>query len=120
MSSFGHYVTVGDGAEGSIKRNLARDSLFLGTTLTFANGSPPREVRVRNLSEEGMMIDLVRAVPVGTIVGATLRGNGDVTGRIAWCEQGRAGIKFDAPIDPKLARQPVGGGTTTPGYAKSI
>ena len=112
------FLTVGDGAEGSIKRGRSRDSLFLKATLQFANEPKSREIRVRNLSEGGMMAEFDRVVPSGTPVTIAVRGVGEVPGRVAWCAEGRAGISFDVPIDPKLARKPVGGGATTPGYAK--
>ncbi|TPG14330.1 PilZ domain-containing protein [Sphingomonas oligophenolica] len=112
------YLTVGDGAEGSIKRGRTRDSLYLKATLQFANEPKSREIRVRNLSEGGMMAEFDRVVPSGTPVIVDVRGVGEVPGRVAWCAEGRAGISFDAPVDPKRARKRVGTGTTTPDYAK--
>jgi hypothetical protein len=49
-----------------------------------------------------------------------VRGVGWVSGRIAWATDGRVGIAFDTPIDPLLARKPVGGGTQTPTFVKPI
>ncbi|MDQ2893730.1 MAG: PilZ domain-containing protein [Pseudomonadota bacterium] len=112
------YLTVGDGAEGSIKRGRSRDSLYLKATLQFANEPKSREIRVRNLSEGGMMAEFDRVVPSGTPVTVDVRGVGEVSGRVAWCAEGRAGISFDLPIDPKRARKRVGSGSTTPDYAK--
>jgi len=112
------YLTVGDGSAGSVKRGRPRDSLFLKATLQFANEPKSRDVRVRNLSQGGMMAEFDRVVPMGTPVTIELRGVGKVRGQVAWCAEGRAGISFDRPIDPKLARKPVGTGATTPDYAK--
>jgi hypothetical protein len=109
MGNFGSdYLTIGDGSEGSIKRSKSRDSLFLKATLQFAGEAKTREVRVRNLSENGMMAELDRVVPTGMKLTVEIRGVGEVAGRIAWCAEGRAGIGFDTPVDPMLARKPVG------------
>lgn len=108
MGSFGYgHLTIGDGTEGSIKRTESRDSLFLGATLHFDGEVRTRDTRVRNLSEGGMMADLDRVVPPGTRVTVDIRGIGEVTGRVAWCAEGRAGIRFDSSVDPRLARKPV-------------
>jgi hypothetical protein len=50
------------------------------------------------------MIDAAVDLAPGAEVLAELRGIGEVTGRIAWCSAGRAGVAFDEPIDPRLAR----------------
>jgi hypothetical protein len=69
-----------------------------------------RTVRVRNLSAGGLMIETERPMAVGTVLILGLRGIGEVTGRVAWYAEGRAGVALDAPIDPKRARKPVGTG----------
>lgn len=96
-----------------------RDSLLLMATMTLADDAHSREVRVRNISEGGLMAELATPVEIGTAITFDLRGIGPVSGRVAWCTQGRVGVSFDRPIDPKLVRKPVGGGTTTPEYAKA-
>lgn len=103
----------------SIGRQRDRDSLFLSGTLKLDDDDAMQEVRVRNLSEDGLMVDLDRPVAVGTAATLDMRGVGRITGKVAWCTQGRIGIALDRPIDPRLARKPVGGGTQTPVYAKS-
>ncbi len=109
MDQFGyHHLTIGDGAAGSIKRGKSRDSMLLRATLRIDGDSRIRETRVRNVSEDGMMADLDRVFATGTRVAIEIRGIGEVAGRIAWCEAGRAGIRFDSPVDPTLARKPVG------------
>lgn len=114
------FVTVGDGAEGSVKRGRARDSLYLRADLKFDDEPRIREVRVRNLSVGGMMAELDRVVPSGTPVSVTVRGIGEVAGRVAWCAEGRAGISFDVQIDPKKARKPIGKRASTSDYAKAV
>ncbi|WP_052811356.1 PilZ domain-containing protein [Sphingomonas parapaucimobilis] len=95
-----------------------RDSLLLMAQMTLGDETAPRDVRVRNISEGGLMAELPISVEIGTPVALNLRGVGAVSGRIAWCTQGRVGVAFDRQIDPTLVRKPVGGGTSTPEYAK--
>ncbi|WP_322963547.1 PilZ domain-containing protein [Sphingomonas fuzhouensis] len=99
-------------------RTGQRDSLLMMAQMMLADESQPRDVRVRNISEGGLMAELAVAVEIGTPVSLDLRGIGPVSGRIAWCTQGRVGVAFDRQIDPKLVRRPVGGGPSTPEYAK--
>lgn len=89
------------------KRQRARDTLLLTAHLRVDNEKTLRDVRVRNLSEGGLMIELDKAVDVGTPVTLDLRGIGEVTGKVAWYTTGRAGVALDSPIDPKKARPSV-------------
>lgn len=109
-----------EGEAGRAQRAKSRDSLFLMGQLTLSGENKQRDVRIRNLSEGGLMVELDRAVALDTPVTLTLRGIGDVTGRVAWCAEGRVGIALDERIDPRLARKPVGGGEKTPVYAKPL
>lgn len=86
------------------KRDASRDSLFLSATLVIEGISRPVTVRVRNLSNGGMMVDGHSAFADGQTIEAELRGIGLVTGSVAWTESGRAGIAFDHEVDPKKAR----------------
>ena len=104
-------------ADGQRKRK--RDSLFLQASLKLADEPVARDVRIRNLSEGGLMAELARVVDPGTPVAIDLRGIADLTGKVAWCAEGRMGIVFDRKIDPQLARKPVGRGGQTPVYAKA-
>lgn len=99
-------------------REKGRDSLFLMAQLVIAGDRTPRDVRVRNLSAGGLMVEVAKPVDEGTPVTLTLRGIGEVKGKVAWWTQGRVGISFDEPIDPLLARKPVGNGPKTPSFAK--
>lgn len=90
------------------KRARQRDSLFLAATLKVGGIAEPAPVRVRNLSEGGLMADLPQGAAVGAPVELELRGIGHVTGHVAWCTAGRIGVAFDREIDPKKARKPVG------------
>ncbi len=100
------------------KRSSVRDSLLL-TAQFRVDGEPSGEtVRVRNLSAGGLMAEHPAPLMIRTPVEVEVRGIGWVKGRIAWCAEGRVGVAFDSPIDPKAARKPVGKGTTTPVYVK--
>ena len=90
------------------QRKRRRDSLFLSAPIRIDGVEQPAPVRVRNLSEGGLMADLPRGAPVGALVELDLRGIGPVTGQVAWCTAGRIGVAFDRPIDPQKARKPVG------------
>lgn len=98
------------------QRNQVRDSLFLAATLRLDKIEV--QVRVRNLSAGGLMAEYADQVDSGTPVEINVRGVGWTRGQIAWSAEGRIGIRFDNPIDPMLARKPVGHGTSTPHFAK--
>ena len=102
-------------ATGGGVRARKRDSLFMSARLQIAGLKGEHEVRVRNLSEGGLMVELDRAVEPGTAVRLEMRGLGEMTGVIAWRTHGRMGIALDYPIDPTRARKPVGPGPATPG-----
>lgn len=95
-------------ATGRDDRQPPRDSLFLTATLRIAGDEA--QVRVRNLSAGGLMAEYARPVSLGEPLTIEVRGVGWVEGRIAWATDGRIGIAFSQPIDPKLARKPVGKG----------
>lgn len=89
------------------QRQAERDSLFLRATLHVQGIASPIDVRVRNLSNGGMMIDGNSLMMPGQAVKTELRGIGLVTGMIAWVEAGRAGVAFDDMVDPKMARSQI-------------
>lgn len=93
---------------GQPKRELDRDSLFLKAELKFVDGDDCGEVRIRNLSAGGLMAEAPVRTKRGDKVELDMRNIGKVTGYVAWVAQGRFGVAFDFPIDPKLARKPVG------------
>lgn len=97
----------------------ARDSLFLLADLTIDGSSEQHKVKVRNLSAGGMMVESDLDVIQGQRIMALLRNIGPVRGEIAWARSGRFGVAFDRPIDPKLARNPVGGSKDTVRYLRT-
>ncbi len=92
----------------SAKRGNERDSLFLKALLRFPDIDHESEVRIRNLSEGGLMAEAPVRVAVGERAEVQLRSIGWVSGHVAWVAEGRVGIAFDHQIDPKAARKPVG------------
>jgi hypothetical protein len=88
-------------------RDKSRESIFLGAVISLGNQRQSLNVRVRNISSGGMMIDLAGPQPKGLAVIAEMKGIGEVRGRIAWSTENRAGIAFDRLVDPKLARHVV-------------
>ena len=105
---------AGDGPRG-------RDSLFLLANLRLKGDADAVAVRVRNLSAGGLMAELPVPLDGDVAIEIEVRGLGWVPGRIAWQTEGRVGISFDKPIDPRKARKPVSGTpkqSATLGFAK--
>jgi PilZ domain len=84
-----------------------RESIFLGAHVTFEGALTPLNVRVRNISSGGMMIDSTAKLEKGHPVSADIKGIGKVLGYVAWATDTRIGIAFNAPVDPKLTRQQI-------------
>jgi len=106
--TFDDNLKMNSQALGHPKRELDRDSLFLKAELRIVDGDDCGEVRIRNLSAGGLMAEAAVLTKRGDKVELELRNIGRVTGHVAWVAQGRFGVAFDHPIDPKLARKPVG------------
>ncbi|WP_353205566.1 PilZ domain-containing protein [Sphingomonas sp.] len=106
--------------DGAHNRQVARDSLFLMADLRVFGEKDARPVRVRNLSQGGLMAEFPDGLAQGLRVEFDVRGIGWVSGQIAWSAAGRIGVAFDRQIDPMLARKPVGQGTHTPTFVKPI
>lgn len=101
-------------------RDKSRESIFLGAVISLGNQRKSLNVRVRNISSGGMMIDLAGPQPKGLAVTAEMKGIGEVRGRIAWSTENRAGIVFDRTVDAKLARHTVAAAPPAPIYARPI
>jgi hypothetical protein len=89
-------------------RSVARDSLFLLATVRIEQKSDLHRVRVRNLSDGGMMAEGAN-VPVqrGHRVAVELRNIGEVMGSVAWVQDNRFGIAFEVEVDSQRARRPL-------------
>lgn len=104
--------------QGESQRARKRESFFLMARLCVRRSDASWDVRIRNLSEGGLMAEVPKILDVGTEVTLDIRGIGEVAGKVAWFAEGRAGVALDHPIDPSRARKPVGRGEHTPVYAK--
>ena len=99
-------------------RDKSRESIFLGAVVRIGDETQSRNVRVRNISSGGMMIDLPGPQPRGLSVVAEMKGVGEVRGQIVWSTENRAGIAFAKVVDPKLARHTPAAPPATPAYAR--
>ncbi|WP_375270181.1 PilZ domain-containing protein [Sphingomonas sp.] len=95
------------GVNAGTPATRGRDSLFLMAQLRVGGGAPV-EVRVRNLSAGGLMVELPFPIAPEGNVEVDVRGLGWIAGRIAWQIEGRAGVAFDREIDPQRARKAPG------------
>lgn len=88
-------------------RSVARDSLFLLADITVEQNAESHRVRVRNLSDGGMMGEGHLRVQRGHRVSVELRNIGSVGGTVAWVQDNRFGVAFDEEIDSQKARRPL-------------
>jgi hypothetical protein len=95
-------------------RQVNRDSLFLLAQLRVNGNREVFRVKVRNLSAGGMMAEGVVPVSRGQAVAVELRNIGWVNGSVAWKQDDRFGIAFQAEIDPRLARAPLTNAAPSP------
>lgn len=113
------------GRDGSVDQDRAesqrarkRESFFLMARLRIDGEGSGSDVRIRNLSEGGLMAEVSKLLDIGTPVSLEIRGLGEVAGKVAWCAEGRIGVALDHSIDPSRARKPVGRGDQKSAYAK--
>ena len=93
-------------------RTDSRDSLFLLANVRVENEAELHRVRVRNLSDGGMMGEGAMRVARGNRVEVELRNIGIVHGSVAWVQDQRFGIAFDEEVDSQRARLPVFDGSS--------
>jgi hypothetical protein len=101
-------------------RSVSRDSLFLLASVRVEQQSEEHRVRVRNLSDGGMMGEGPLRVQRGNRVEIELRNIGKIGGSIAWVQDQRFGIAFDEEIDSQQARKPAFGSDSAGAPATSI
>lgn len=94
------------------QREAVRDSMFLLSRMRRLERDEEILARVRNLSAGGMMVETPAQLVRGDLIESDIRGIGLVRGRIAWVADGRVGVAFDSPVDPKAARTPIGRAAT--------
>ena len=85
-----------------------RTSLFAMATLYAGVGSSP--IKVRDLSTRGALIEGAVIPSPGTSV-RLCRGSLSITGKIVWCDSGRAGLRFESSLS--VAEWLPGGQLTT-------
>lgn len=88
-------------------RSVSRNSLFLLAGIRVEQDQETHRVRVRNLSDGGMMGEGNLRVKRGNRLQIELRNVGIVCGTVAWVQDNRFGIAFDEEIDSQQARRPV-------------
>ena len=91
-------------------RSVSRDSLFLLANVRVERQTEQHRVRVRNLSDGGMMGEGPMLVARGNRVEVELRNIGKIMGCVAWVQDQRFGIAFDEEVDSQRARSPAVGG----------
>ena len=101
-------------------RSVSRDSLFLLANVRVEQQSEQHRVRVRNLSDGGMMGEGTLTVQRGNRVEIELRNIGTIGGSIAWVQDQRFGIAFDEEVDSQMARLPAGAATADPSVDGSM
>ncbi len=89
---------------GNENRQIARDSLFLMADLRVEGLTGEHRIKVRNLSDGGMMGEGAVRVLRGSLVEVNIRNIGWVQGSVAWVQGSRFGVAFVEKIDPRLAR----------------
>jgi len=88
-------------------RSVSRDSLFLLAEVRVEQNPETHKVRVRNLSDGGMMGEGSLNVMRGHRLAIQLRNIAMISGTVAWVQDNRFGIAFDEEIDSQLARRPL-------------
>lgn len=88
-------------------RSQSRDSLFLVAKLRVARDGEPYAVKLRNISDAGVMTEGSVRTTRGQTVWLALPDMGWVEGRVAWSAGDRFGIAFASEIDSKKVRFPV-------------
>src|SRR5687768_8991878 len=78
------------------QRTLPRTSMFVLASMTAETVSGP--VKIRNLSPDGALIEGA-ALPRLDEHLAIRRGELAATGRVIWCDGGKAGLRFDHYVD---------------------
>jgi hypothetical protein len=86
----------GNMADSAHNRRNKRSLVLLAAKVITAKGAV--DVRLRNLSQNGALLEAERPPAVGTEL-LFERGETRVDGRVAWSENGRFGVEFFVPIE---------------------
>ncbi|MEO9462073.1 MAG: PilZ domain-containing protein [Marinomonas sp.] len=85
-------------------RSAARDSILLFANLWLENDPARYHIKVRNLSDAGMMGEGGPRVVRGTRLTVDLGKAGAVRGSVAWVQNERFGVAFDDVINAARAQ----------------
>jgi hypothetical protein len=105
--------------DASENRQIARDSLFVLADLRLDGSAQEHRIKVRNLSDGGMMGEGAVRVVRGSGVEVSIRNIGWVKGTVAWVQDSRFGVAFNDPIDPRLARMRAASEEEAPHFTRA-
>ena len=88
----GHIVGTRDYCATEFRKDV-RTNMFVVGTLYTPSGSAP--VKIRNLSPGGALVE-GGVIPPRTTKISLSRGSLTITGEVVWCDQSRAGLRFDS------------------------
>ncbi|WP_144095774.1 PilZ domain-containing protein [Croceicoccus sediminis] len=88
-------------------RKHERDSLFLMAELRLERDGAPYAVKLRNISDSGLMAEGSMRVIRGSEVWVDLCNIGLVAGKVAWAAGDRCGIAFNQAVESAKVRFPV-------------
>lgn len=86
-------------------RRFARESVYLLSEVSGGSSSTPHPIKLRNLSEAGLMMTCQNAMSVGDTGIFRLGEAGEVAGTVIWAEGGRFGVALDQTIEPQRLHQ---------------
>jgi hypothetical protein len=93
-----------DNRADASKRRSSRSTVLLSATIEFADRSQP--VKLRNLSEDGALVDGVGEVTENSEI-LFRRNDLCVAGRVAWIQGDHAGIAFNEPLERQVVLRHV-------------
>ena len=96
-----------DASYASLRMRGQRDSMFLQANLRRDANGETLNVRVRNISNGGVLVESPTPFAKGERLALELRNVGWVPGTVAWSAPGKCGVAFDHDIDPKATRKPL-------------
>ena len=88
-------------------RGSDRQSIFMIGYLQLAHMRGPQAIRIRNLSQGGMLAETPLPATVDECLTVHLPNIGPVTGRVAWTALNKFGVAFDNMVDPHQVRRKV-------------
>lgn len=88
-------------------RSTSRENLFLLASIRIEQETQQHRIRVRNLSDGGMMGEGPVQIQRGNRLEIKLRNLDCIVGSVAWVQDQRFGVAFDEPINSRLAHQPI-------------